>query len=196
MTDSSDTALPACLDAVTSAWEHVYRLQDVDGVFTVVTGGLRDSAEVSSVHKYLLACCRRIWPLIPESGSRMGVEAGEKYCRGEISWKEARETDWHSEGSAFIFAYNEDDDPAVAPYIAQISQDRAAIERLLVPASSFASQSVRELLTDAAYFANFALCYPAIRFGKQSKKQLQSYGKFMPLELFEAMVPAEYSTPR
>lgn len=164
-------------------------MHDVEGVFTVQTGHLRDSAEASSVHKYLLACCRRIWPLIPDSGSRMGVEAGERFCRGEIAWEEAREADWHSEASAFLFDYNDENHPEVASFVSQVIQDRDKIERLLIPASSFREESVRELLKDAAYFSNFALCYPAIRFGKNSKGQLEAYGKFMPLELFKAMVP-------
>ena len=121
----------------------------------------------------------------------MGVEAGEKYCRGEITWEEARETDWYSEASTFLFDYNDENLPEVASFVAQITQEREKIERLLIPASSFDGQSVRELLKNAAYFANFALCYPAIRFGKGSRSQLEAYGKFMPLELFEAMVPAK-----
>ncbi len=121
----------------------------------------------------------------------MGVEAGEKYCRGEIAWEEARKTDWHSEASAFLFDYNDENDPNVASFVAQVTQGRDKIERLLVPGSSSEGQSVRELLKDAAYFANFALCYPAIRFGKASKSQLETYGKFMPLELFEVMVPGK-----
>ncbi|MEM6485951.1 MAG: hypothetical protein AAF662_13335 [Pseudomonadota bacterium] len=121
----------------------------------------------------------------------MGVEAGEKYCRGEITWEEARETDWYSEVSAFLFDYNDENLPEVASFVAQVTQDRDGIERLLVPAYSFDEKSVGDLLKDAAYFANFALCYPAIRFGKASKRQLEAYGKFMPLELFEAMVPGK-----
>ena len=119
----------------------------------------------------------------------MGVEAGEKYCRGEMDWEEARRTDWHSEASAFLFDYNDEANPEVASFVAQVTQDRGSIERLLVPACSFEEQSVRELLKDAAYFANFALCYPAIRFGRLAEGQLEAYGKFMPLELLEAMVP-------
>lgn len=121
----------------------------------------------------------------------MGVEAGEKYCRGEMTWAEARKTDWHSEASAFLFDYGDEDNPEIASFVAQVSQDRNEIERLLVPAFSFDEQPVRELLKDAAYFANFALCYPAIRFGKNSEGQLAAYRKFMPLELFEVMVPGK-----
>jgi hypothetical protein len=153
------------------------------------TANLRRGEEVTSIQKYLLACCRRIWPLIPDSGSRRGVAAGEKYCRGEFTWEGVQEADWYSEASAFLFDYFDENDPQVASFIAQVSQDRDKIERLLVPAYSFHQQSVRELLKDAAYFANFALMYPGIRFGKNSKRQLEIYGKFMPLELFEAVVP-------
>ncbi len=119
----------------------------------------------------------------------MGVKAGEKYCRGEVTWEEAQEADWHSEASAFLFDYNDEKYPTVASFVAQVTQERDKIERLLVPASSYQEQSVRELLRDAAYFANLALCYPSIRFGRNSKGQLGAYGKFMPLKLFEAMVP-------
>ncbi len=118
----------------------------------------------------------------------MGVEAGEKYCKGEVAWEEVRRADWHSEASAFLFDFNDETDPGVALYVAQVKQKRDKYERLLVPSSSYDQQTVRELLRDAAYFANFALKYPDIRFGKNSRRNMENYGKFMPLELFEVMV--------
>lgn len=119
----------------------------------------------------------------------MGIEAGEKYCSGEISWEEALKTDWYSEASAFLFDYNDEGDPNVASYVELISQDRDNLERLLVPPNSFGEQSVRELLRDAAYFANFSLKYPGMRLGRNSKRFLADHGKFMPLELFDVVVP-------
>lgn len=121
----------------------------------------------------------------------MGVEAGEKYCRGEIAWEEARKADWHSEASAFLFDYNDETHPEIASFVAQLTEKRDEAERLLIPASWSNEESARELLRDAAYFANFALCYPTLRFGKHSKRQMEGYGRFMPLELFQAMVPGQ-----
>ena len=118
----------------------------------------------------------------------MGIEAGERYCRGEITWEEARETDWYSEASAFLFDYNDEKHPEVAAFVAQVTRDQASLEHLLVPVSSFHEQSVRELLKDGAYFANFALMYPGLRLGRNSRGHLENYGKFMPLELFEVLV--------
>jgi hypothetical protein len=43
---------------------------------------------VSIIHRYLLACCRVIWALLPMEGSRLGVEAAERYIEGRATREE------------------------------------------------------------------------------------------------------------
>jgi len=166
-----------------SSWEIIFLLRE--------NGYLKDPESMTMIQKYLLECCRRIWDLIPDSGSRKGVEAAEKLCRGEISWNVAIDTDWYSEGSAFLFEYGKDTDPEIAYYIGQINLQRTTIGSLLVPPTYMGSINIRELLMEAAYFANTALNYPGISYGTtQSHEQsMRDISKFLPLDLFNIMVP-------
>src|SRR4051812_20853220 len=49
------------------------------------------------LHGYYLACCRRIWKLLPSEDSRRGVEAGERYLCGQIDDDELDRINWHAE---------------------------------------------------------------------------------------------------
>jgi hypothetical protein len=39
---------------------------------------------------FACACCRRIWPLLPDARSRAAVEAGEQYADGRVTGKQLR----------------------------------------------------------------------------------------------------------
>ena len=166
-----------------SSWEVIYLLREL--------GHLKDPESMTIIQKYLLECCRRIWELLPDSGSRKGVEAAEKLCRGEISWEDAMETDWYSEGAAFLFEYGKDTDPEISEYIGQINLQRTTIGRLLVPPVYMGEIDIKELLMEAAYFANTALNYPGISYGttKSHNQSMREISKFLPLDLFKIMVP-------
>ena len=180
-----DTIQPVNQECEESAWEIIYLLRENDH--------LKDPSSMTIIQKYLLECCRRIWELIPDSGSRKGVEAAEKLCRGEISWDEAMVTDWYSEGSAFLFEYGNETDPEISEYISQINLQRTTIGNLLVPPVYMGSVDIKDLLMDAAYFANTALNYPGICYGtrKSHEQSMRDISKFLPLDLFEIMVPRE-----
>ena len=179
---SSLQPLPECKN---SAWMFIFYLRE--------GGHLEDPRSMQIIHKYLLECCRRIWDLLPDEGSRKGVEAAEKYCRGEITWEQASETDWHSEGSAFLFEYREDSDPDLIEHIGQINLKRTTVGRLLVPPVYMGGIDIKELLKAAAYFANEALNYPFLSGGSfaSRKESMRQNSKFLPLDLFEIMVPIE-----
>lgn len=149
-------------------------------------GYLSANEDMNAVHRYLLECCRRIWVLLPDEGSRNGVVAGEEYLRGRISWEQARKYDYGSEGSAFMFDYAEEGDQRVYEHI---NQNISSIHSLLVPPFDIADVSANRLLIDAAYFANFALLFPEIRFGKQCERDMRCRGKFMPIALFMKIMP-------
>src|SRR5262245_21057460 len=67
--------------------------------------GDRDLLE-RRLHTYYLACCRRIWRLLPQEASRRGVELGEQYLAGQISAEELDRANYHVEGAAFNIDYN------------------------------------------------------------------------------------------
>jgi len=170
-------------DCKESSWEIVYLLRE--------NGHLKDPESMNIIQKYFLECCRRIWPLLPDSGSRKGVEAAEKLCLGQISWEVAMDSDWYSEGSAFLFEYGKESDPEISEYIGQINLQRTIISRLLVPPVYMGGIDIKELLMDAAYFANTALNYPGISYGttRSHERSMREISKFLPLDLFKVMVP-------
>jgi hypothetical protein len=182
MVNHVDIIEPVNQECEESAWEIIYLLKE--------NGYLQDADSMTMIQKYFLECCRRRWDLLPDSGSRKGVEAAEKLCRGEISWEEAIATDWYSEGSAFLFEYGKDTDPEIIEYVGQINLKRTTIGRLLVPPVYMGSVDIKELLKDAAYFANEALNYPTISGGtpKSRKRSMRNISKFLPMDLFEIMV--------
>ena len=184
MVNQVDIAEYSNLECEESSWEIIFILR--------ANGFLQDPESMTIIHKYFLECCRRIWDLIPDSGSRKGVEAAEKLCRGEISWDVAIDTDYYSEGSAFLFEYGKDTDPEIAYYIGQINLQRTTIGSLLVPPTYMGSIDIRELLMEAAYFANTALNYPGISYGttKSHEQSMREISKFLPLDLFKIMVPS------
>jgi hypothetical protein len=152
-------------------------------------GYLSANEDMNAVHRYLLECCRRIWVLLPDEGSRNGVVAGEKYLRGMINWGQTRKYDYDSEGSAFMFDYAEEGDQRVDEHIRHINQNIVLIRNLLVSPFDIADVSAKRLLIDAAYFANFALKFPELRFGKQCEKEMRCRGKFMPNTLLKKSIP-------
>ena len=88
MVNPVDNIQPVDQACEESSWEIIYLLRE--------RGHLKDPESMTIIQKYLLECCRRIWELLPDSGSRKGVEAAEKLSKGEISWEDAMETDWYS----------------------------------------------------------------------------------------------------
>ena len=80
MVNPVDNIQPVDQECEESSWENIYLLRE--------NGHLKDPESMTIIQQYFLECCRRIWELLPDSGSRKGVEAAEKLCRGEISWEE------------------------------------------------------------------------------------------------------------
>ena len=55
------------------------------------------------LRRYYLACCRRIWKLLPMDESRRGVEVAEHHLTGNATDEELRKAVWHAEGVAVLF---------------------------------------------------------------------------------------------
>ena len=125
-------------------WEIIHLLRS--------NGLLAKKENMDQVHRYLIECCKRIWLLIPDKGSRNGVLAAEQYLNGEIPWEEAMKTDYCSEASAFLFDQRDSTDPYVADHIDSVRNHLESCELLLCPPQKI--DNIHELLKEAAYFAN------------------------------------------
>ena len=181
-----------------SAWHEVYKLYEKAAPPSRKKSVLaicdykptqESSPTIQFTHQYLLACCRRIWVLLPHSGSRMGILAAERYYEGKLDWKQVCRIDWYSEGTAFSFDYRKgDDDPAIAKYVDRIRFNIQAAEQTLVPPRTIEPSEIPALLQRTAYFANTALMFPSIKMSdKYARQRFERDGDLMPLELFETM---------
>jgi hypothetical protein len=119
-----------------------------------------ESILVPRIHRYLIACGRRIWRLLPDDGSRLGIEVAERFVEGEASVTKLRKTRWYTEGSAFTIDY--DTEPLlVQRWIDEINAiPRHELAALLHPPDIADKIDARQLLKQAAYFADFAAHFP------------------------------------
>lgn len=111
------------------------------------------------LHRYFLACCRRIWKLIPHEESRRGVEVAELFLAGLATDADVQDAQWYVEGIAFLLDYNSD--PAEVEHLVEKAGEIPEAERrsMLHPPDSLADLSLREVLKRAAYFAHYAVNY-------------------------------------
>jgi hypothetical protein len=166
-------------------------------------GALRDGWRgeeadlVRLTHRYLLACCRAIWVLLPLEESRRGVEVAERYIDGQATREEFGTAEWDAEGAAFFLELFEweptgEEDPEARQARIRHEEDRRArsellarqvqaippleLRRLVRPTANDLEISPRQLLSDAAYFADTAMCYPGIR---PREGILEKHAKFL-----------------
>lgn len=117
---------------------------------------------VDKLHRYYLACGRKIWKLLPQEESRGSIEVGELWVEGKASSLWLYRYDYHSEAAAFRIDYAESDEEIAGILEAYHSIPRNELRSLLYPQDVVDSIEPRELLKQAAYFANYAMNYPRI----------------------------------
>jgi hypothetical protein len=109
------------------------------------------------LHRYYLACCRAIWKLLTQEGSRNGVIVAERHLAGELSTEELYKANYDCEGAAFNIDYNCDPE-AIQGWV---EQTRAIpveeLRDMLHPPEAAVLIETRELLKRAAYFADYAM---------------------------------------
>ncbi len=136
------------------------------------------------LQRYFLACCRRIWRLLPQEESRVGVEVAERYVNGLATPDDLHRAEWLAEAAAFQFEYDSDPE-AITSWCAEVSQispeDRATMIHAPRPGDDL---SPRGLLKHAAYFADLAMCYPSL----EPKESIESYRLFLPAPLLREVV--------
>lgn len=116
----------------------------------------------TALHRFYLASCRRIFALLPETGSRGGVEMGEKFLAGETSADDVKRFTWHTEAAAFEFDYNLHPNHT-APLIAAVREmPKPELRLLLNPPEAADEVEPRDLLKRAAYFADYAMIYSSL----------------------------------
>jgi hypothetical protein len=142
---------------------------------------------------YLLACAKNIWQLLPMEESRNGIEVVEKYMAGLVSDEEFHYAEYCSEGAAFAFDYydskldfssftnisgikmSEDEinkyvkakkaqNKEIRKYVNELkSLPEDELEKLVFPGDVIKKFTPRKLLTNAAYFAHFAMIFPTYK---------------------------------
>ena len=116
------------------------------------------------LQEYYVACCRSIWKLLPDKGSRRGIKVAERFLEGTAKNEHLVAIDGISEASAFLFDYGDEDDPTILRYVEQVRAIPEAEFRAMIHQPGAISElSTRDLLTWAAYFASFAIFPPEIR---------------------------------
>lgn len=142
-------------------------------------------AELDSIiQRYCLACCRRIWPLLPREESRAGVEVAERFIDGRATRDELGGAEWLAEAAAFTFEQNSEPD-SIARWCDEVA--RLSPEELGAMIHSPRPEddlSPRGLLSRAAYFTDAAMCY----YGLVPKESIERYRLFLSASLLREMV--------
>ena len=164
-----------------------------------------EAALVRLTHRYLLACCRAIWTLLPLEASRRGVEIAERLIDGRATREEYGLAEWEAEGAAFFLEPFEYEPAGEAPEAREdrlrYEADRRALigpmakeveamppeelRRLVRLEATDEAISPRQLLADAAYFADSAMAYPGIR---PRASVIQTHRKFLSVALLREIV--------
>ena len=149
----------------------LWRLRGYDGKHPVllVGGNMAGSVAASAddfdrrLHRYYIASCRCIWPLLPQEASRRGVEVAERYLDGTASAQEVASHEYENESAAFNIDYNCD----------RVSIERWKAEVRAIPVNDLhamihpplcaSDMEPGKLLKDAAYFVHYAMVYTSLR---------------------------------
>ncbi|WP_435015816.1 hypothetical protein TA3x_003369 [Tundrisphaera sp. TA3] len=136
------------------------------------------------LHRYLLACCRRIWKLLPCEGTRSGVEIAERFLDGMATREELWKADWLAEGEALRFHFEPESEEVLrwADEVSQIPKDE--LNAMLCSPGPEDDLSPRALLGHAAYFADSTMVY----FGIKPKESIERYRLFLSAPLLREIV--------
>ena len=125
-----------------------------------VRGKWRDQqARDRRLRRYLIACGRTLWPLLPQDDSRRGVETAERHLDGEASDEERNKVEWDAEGAAFAIEYNVDPS-ATAAWVQSVEALPPAQVAALIHTDTGRALGTRDLLLRAAYFADWVAGSP------------------------------------
>ena len=152
---------------------------------------------------YFLACCRRIWRLLPVVESRAAVGVAERFADGLASLEEYRRAEWLAEVASFRFdqdperaaAWSDEENRDAARWCEEVSRISSDEFNALIPLPRPEDAlSVRTLLMHAADFAHSAACYD----GLEPKESIEKYKVFLPAPLLREVVgnPFRFASSR
>ena len=133
-----------------------------------------------NIHRYLVANCERIWHLLPNKNSRLGIECAKAWLRGEMSEMELYQKNYYVEGAAFFFDYAKDEED-----IEEIKTLIDGTPELL----SLDFDQARNKLKDAAYLADKAMMFPFLKGATWRWWSRKDY--LLDPELFRKFLPAK-----
>lgn len=128
-----------------------------------------------TLHRYFLACCKKIDHLLPQESIQAGLEGAVDFLDGKITSTELRRLEWHAEAAAFSIDYGLDSEKT-RDQIKSIDAVR-----------DLAYEDAWRLLKAAAYFADRAIAYSHMR----SPKRLPGK-QFLCPELLRELIPAPF----
>lgn len=102
------------------------------------------------LHRYFLACARKIEHLTPQKALREGVRGAEKWCEGLISDEELYRLDWEAEAEAFAIDY--------AKTAEELGKLKAMIHEI-VELEGVDFSEARNVVKAAAYFVDGSMMY-------------------------------------
>ena len=120
---------------------------------------------VPLLHRYFMACCWKVKHLIPQEDLRKGLLGSEKWANGEIEDKDLHKLDYYAEAVCFGFDY------------AKTPADFDEIQVLIDGIDELKNMSfdyAKELLSNAAWFAEGAIIYPTINGSPYDKSMCNS----------------------
>ncbi|WZO99543.1 hypothetical protein EP7_001150 [Isosphaeraceae bacterium EP7] len=136
------------------------------------------------VKKYCLACCRRIWKLLPHINSRKGIKVTRRFLEGTAALEEFERASWDAEGAYFEISYGTNPGKLARwqKQVGEISPDQ--IRLLTNPVARGDEIVTKDLLTHAAYFAYLATCFH----GRKSQYPYRLFNAFMPAPMLRDLI--------
>jgi hypothetical protein len=138
---------------------------------------------IPSLHRYFLACCRKIEFLTPQKHLREGVRGAERWIEGLISDFELNRLNWHAEGEAFALDYVK-----TSEFFEELKNLIDGIEAL----DDLSFEESRILLKKAAYFTEISMIYPKINHAPFVKSLCTS--EFLCADLLREYVQPEFGS--
>lgn len=131
------------------------------------------------LQRYCLACCRRIWRLLPQEASHAGIEVAERFVDGLATRAELGQAEWLAEGAAFKID-NDSEPESIALWCDQVSRiPPEELDAMIHSPRPEDDLSPRGLLKHAAYFADISMC---------SGGSIEGFRLFLPAPLLREVV--------
>ena len=160
-----------------------------------------DEAELERLlHRYYLACCRRLWKLLPLEESRRCVEVAERFLDGQATASELSAAEYDAEGAAFLFErwaevgertglpFRDLEPERVASCIEQFEAiPPEVVLELIGQIDPNRSPTPRELLLETGMLVSIVACYPRV----DPKDSIESrFASFLSAPLLREMIGA------